>query len=844
MSVIVAGTNTRTDTLTTNATISEINNLTYASGNVSLFGETNKTAFNISSNNVYVVSLTESTNIQGIANDGTYVYVNDAGSRIKKALFNGSVVSSHTVSSLPTNNNDMAHNGRFLYVRNGNTIYLINLTSNTSAAVSVDSSKPIPDGRGWLSGNIVDMPDRRMGVISDSGTNPIILRLYNVSENGTYWSWSQDFNIATSWATDNHGIVSDGDSLVLISHLEGHRIFSLVNLNLQSQDSWDMRPSGIGNPTFITYDHVGKRVLIGDYNDREFAVYNGSYSTGNFTSTTTETTATILNITNVTWNSYGDTLGSTIRLQVSPNNGTTWYQATNGEGITIPLTTGNNSLKYRVMFTTSSGANLTISNITIQWIEDSLSITINNPTNTTYNNSTITFNISLNEDGSAWASLNNGTNNVTLTSTNNRDYNYTNTSIGDGSYTLIIYANSTNPAHNGTTTKTVNFTIYTSDNDNDGILDNNDTLVGRESSVNISGINNLNITISGSATNGTFTGTKEVLFKEGSQIMINFTHNFSSGNIDLRNVRIQKSDNYLIINLSGQLQGNKTVFVNNNNFVHLCIKDSDIASINEISTSCDASGEINFDNCLGANQTTSGISCIDNGTTIRIDNLTHSAIRGSQATSTAQVTTYGGSGGGVCTNTWVCSSWSYCNAQFKQERICELKNKNSCTPQGQKPQEERICPSILFDVEVDILNKKLLPWNKLMFTTKLREVNQTQLVDITIKYLIKNEERIMIEEEETIAIPGNLTLTKEMKNLGLRAGKYDLQVIIIYGREQTASAKQTFTIIAEKTMIYYSVGIIILLFLIWLSYHEWVIRKKEEKIIRYLRKNYRIKKRR
>jgi alpha-tubulin suppressor-like RCC1 family protein len=78
-------------------------------------------------------------------------------------------------------------------------------------------------------------------------------------------------------------------------------------------------------------------------------------------------------------------------------------------------------------------------------------VTINLPVNAqVYNSSSLNFNVSLDENGTVRYSLNWGVTNYTMSSTNNRNFNATNSSIGDGSYTFKVYANdSVGNANNG-----------------------------------------------------------------------------------------------------------------------------------------------------------------------------------------------------------------------------------------------------------------------------------------------------------------------------------------------------------------------------------------------------------
>lgn len=87
-------------------------------------------------------------------------------------------------------------------------------------------------------------------------------------------------------------------------------------------------------------------------------------------------------------------------------------------------------------------------------------ITLNSPQNNQFiNTNSVTFNITLNENGSAWYTLNNGINNISMSSVNNKDFNHTNTSIANGQYIVKFYANDTNNNMNNTVQST--FTIDT-----------------------------------------------------------------------------------------------------------------------------------------------------------------------------------------------------------------------------------------------------------------------------------------------------------------------------------------------------------------------------------------------
>jgi hypothetical protein len=202
-------------------------------------------------------------------------------------------------------------------------------------------------------GNLFSMPDGRIGTVSDPSNNPFTVRLYEVSSNGLNFTWSEDISISSSWSTDNHGFACDGRFLVLISRSNGHRVYDLETGTQYSQDSWNLQPSGIGNPTQIAHDHINNRYIIGDHEDNDFVIYNDAIydyevGIGNFTSYPINTTYNITKISNITWQESGADSDNNISVEISLDNGQNWYSAENGQGISS-IQTGN-SLVYKVIY--------------------------------------------------------------------------------------------------------------------------------------------------------------------------------------------------------------------------------------------------------------------------------------------------------------------------------------------------------------------------------------------------------------------------------------------------------------------------------------------------------------
>lgn len=281
--------------------------------------------------------------------------------------------------------------------------------------------------------------------------------------------------------------------------------------------------------------------------------------------------------------------------------------------------------------------------VTITVVDNvSPNVVVLSPLEQNYSTNNISLNVSSNstDANSWWYSLDAGNTNVTFTPN-------TSLNISDGSYFLRVYLNDSAGNINETI---INIWINTTDSDGDGDPDLDDTLLYNESNVTASGLTRLNITVGGNTTNRTYSNAHDVKFYDENKVLMNFTHNFSSRNLDLSRVTITKSSLGLIVNLSEQLEeGNKkTLYIDDNSFVSLCVRDSPTGSFSEISTSCNGVNETDFTSCLGNNTGVSinNISCVDQGSTIQISNLTHSAILGRQATPSGSGGGGGGGGGG------------------------------------------------------------------------------------------------------------------------------------------------------------------------------------------------------
>ncbi|MBI2449243.1 SdiA-regulated domain-containing protein, partial [Candidatus Pacearchaeota archaeon] len=122
---------------------------------------------------------------------------------------------------------------------------------------------------------------------------------------------------------------------------------------------------------------------------------------------------------------------------------------------------------WRVNATNSSGSTATSGiygfNLTVAAGADITPpvVTIVSPLNQTYNSgSSILFNITLNEEGdTAFYSLNGGATNISMTKFTTTNFNATNTSIADGSYTVNFYVNDTSGNRNDTAKVTFSLAV-------------------------------------------------------------------------------------------------------------------------------------------------------------------------------------------------------------------------------------------------------------------------------------------------------------------------------------------------------------------------------------------------
>lgn len=166
------------------------------------------------------------------------------------------------------------------------------------------------------------------------------------------------------------------------------------------------------------------------------------------------------------------------------------------------------------------------------------------------------------------------------------------------------------------------------DDDNDGILDGQDCLTGNSSFVN-SGTLTINVTVNDQTNlSQQFNGTISVKIMDGTTTKVEFDFDCSIIRLNLAKVTIEKQTGSVGslfvkgINL-GAHETTKTVYIDDLSTTDtLCIKDQEISSISEISSTCDSTGEVSI-TCSGSS---GSYTCIDLGSQYQITGLNNSGV--------------------------------------------------------------------------------------------------------------------------------------------------------------------------------------------------------------------------
>ncbi|MBS3137242.1 Ig-like domain-containing protein [Candidatus Woesearchaeota archaeon] len=333
-----------------------------------------------------------------------------------------------------------------------------------------------------------------------------------------------------------------------------------------------------------------------------------------------------------------------------------------------------------------------------------------------------------------------------------------------------------------------NFTTKLQDTDNDGIADINDTDKDND------GISNADDKLNGNATTiytniGAMTMTinsssnvnqqfKDIAFVKilnNSQELLEFYFNFTNTTLDLTNLTIYETNNKttgeLIINgldLTAVSQKKTAFLTNKSEFSAVCIKDTEIETIANISTACTASNEYKIE-CNGVSQ--NSYTCTYNATIgkYKITGLSNSGVRQINYTQPIVVIEQddggGGGGGGTAKPTLIgtknTSKPGDCktNLDCADEQECAA-DTNICTaiicPKGYV--QSHFCINYECTENIDCSEKQ----NKICYRNKCRQCAENkdcgegficQDYEYTCKQIeIKKKEKKEIIKELTISI--------------------------------------------------------------------------------------------
>jgi hypothetical protein len=226
-----------------------------------------------------VITLSGDPRIQGIACDGTRIFVNSSSSEIRVYDLDGTLLESHTVENLPPlGNNQMAFAGGHLFARNDATLYRISTTDWSSTPVAVDSSRPLLTCAWWMYGSLFDTPDGKLGVMGPTVDGQFTIRLYQVSSDGLTLTWERDQVFNDTWSTDEHGMACDGVYFYRMSMLDGCKVYDLQSGEIvHGGEAWNLWTAADGgtihNPTWLTRNHRTGQLIAGEYQANHLLVF-------------------------------------------------------------------------------------------------------------------------------------------------------------------------------------------------------------------------------------------------------------------------------------------------------------------------------------------------------------------------------------------------------------------------------------------------------------------------------------------------------------------------------------------------------------------------------------------
>lgn len=343
-------------------------------------------------------------------------------------------------------------------------------------------------------------------------------------------------------------------------------------------------------------------------------------------------------------------------------------------------------------------------------------------------------------------------------------------------YTLTLTNNIQDSTGNNLTTYAFNFTTKArdtdndgipdseeTDDDNDGVLDINDKLVGSSSNIK-STYSALTMKVNGSTnTSQAFNSSNVIEVLYDSKPVIKFTVDLSNLIIDLENISIYESENSSIgellvhgLELGGET---KSLFLTRkSSYDSVCVKDAVVTDFSQITQTCTGTSETK----VYCNSTSyDGYTCVLNATTgkYEITGLSNSGVREidytpsiGEGNNDGDGGAGGGGGGGgsgedTCYSYWQCTSWSECKVSGMKTRTCD--DINECIPATGKPLTSMYC--VYIAPASDNENEEESPI-----------ITETELED----YQENNEEQTETNNEQDI---NQLEIIEEEQDIGGKA---------------------------------------------------------------------------
>jgi len=311
--------------------------------------------------------------------------------------------------------------------------------------------------------------------------------------------------------------------------------------------------------------------------------------------------------------------------------------------------------------------------------------------------------------------------------------------------------------------------------DGDNLLDDQDFVEGTSDNLD-SNVEGLSLNINGSDDlNRLINETQGVTFTyneydnatgaatQKTMVDFNFTFN-STSKLDLGNVSIKKQSSTTAgeivvsgIDLTGQNK-TKTVYVDDlSSEDGVCIKDAEIASVSEITSSCDSADETVLScTASGATKTFNNhtYTCTDEGSTYKISGLVHSGVLEDS-----------------CSPSWSCDSWSTCSGSTK---TCDSWTDSNSCGETYSGSNTKTCSSATNNNAGSSFNTtriatKTVAWTEVLANAqKTMNVGVDELFMTTIKFTLANRETDVSINVKEASEPEN-TLSNAYKYIQITA---------------------------------------------------------------------------